>query len=164
MTAQPLSPGRGRESGLQCAGEINSYRSPKSPKNLRLALRNGWPIENNPLRPGLRWTGSGALLFGTELVNDIEDFGYRQAAAHHPTIIGFGSPRDFIGRWLGHQVFFLRKINAYLLPINKVPCHGRVQRRRTPINKWLSRAPRFRMSGGDHTRFIFCGHQWGLVK
>ena len=117
--------------------------SDELPKN-RLGLANWLTDTNNPLTARVFVNRIWGMLFGTGLVETSEDFGVQGSLPTHPELLDWLAV-DF----MDHQwdiKYLLKKImlsatyqqKSELLPELK---------KADPENKWLARAPRFRMSG-----------------
>lgn len=125
------------------APEIILPFSDKLPKN-RLGLAQWVTDENNPLTSRVFVNRIWAMVFGNGLVETSEDFGVQGSLPSHPQLLDWLS-KDFMEH--GWDIKYLLKKIMLSATYQQSSIATEESKKSDPDNKWLSRAPRFRMSG-----------------
>jgi len=125
------------------APEIILPFSEELPKN-RLGLAQWVTDENNPLTARVFVNRVWGMLFGKGLVVTSEDFGVQGSLPTHPQLLDWLA-RDFMDH--GWDVKYLLKKIMLSATYQQSSIATEESKKADPDNKWLSRAPRFRMSG-----------------
>ena len=125
------------------APEIILPFSDKLPKN-RLGLAQWVTDENNPLTSRVFVNRVWAMVFGKGLVETSEDFGVQGSLPSHPQLLDWLS-KDFMEH--GWDIKYLLKKIMLSATYQQSSITTEGSKKADPDNKWLSRAPRFRMSG-----------------
>jgi hypothetical protein len=125
------------------APEIILPFSEKLPKN-RLGLAQWVTDENNPLTSRVFVNRVWAMVFGNGLVETSEDFGVQGSLPSHPQLLDWLS-KDFMEH--GWDIKYLLKKIMLSATYQQSSIATEESKKSDPDNKWLSRAPRFRMSG-----------------
>ncbi len=113
------------------------------PKN-RLGLAQWVTDKNNPLTSRVFVNRIWGMLFGNGLVMTAEDFGVQGSLPTHPQLLDWLA-RDFVEHdW--DIKYLLKKIMLSATYQQSSVATEKIKKA-DPDNKWLSRAPRFRMSG-----------------
>ena len=117
--------------------------SEELPKN-RLGLAQWMTDENNPLTARVFVNRVWGMLFGNGLVVTSEDFGVQGSLPTHPQLLDWLA-RDFMEHnW---DIKYLLKKIMLSATYQQSSIATEESKKADPDNKWLSRAPRFRMSG-----------------
>ena len=117
--------------------------SEELPKN-RLGLAQWMTDENNPLTSRVFVNRVWGMLFGNGLVVTSEDFGVQGSLPTHPQLLDWLA-RDFMEHnW---DIKYLLKKIMLSATYQQSSIATEESKKADPDNKWLSRAPRFRMSG-----------------
>ncbi|MCM4150835.1 DUF1553 domain-containing protein [Arenibacter sp. N53] len=125
------------------APEIILPFSEKLPKN-RLGLAQWMTDENNPLTSRVFVNRVWGMLFGNGLVETSEDFGVQGSLPTHPQLLDWLA-KDFMEHnW---DIKYLLKKIMLSATYQQSSVASEESKKADPDNKWLSRAPRFRMSG-----------------
>lgn len=117
-------------------------RDPEWPEN-RLGLAYWLVDRNNPLLARVTVNRWWAELWGAGIVSTLEDFGTQSEPPTHPELLDWLAVEFMEQNWSMKQL--LRQIvlsAAYRQSAHVYPDHLA----RDPLNRWLSRGPRFRMS------------------
>ncbi|MCM4172271.1 DUF1553 domain-containing protein [Arenibacter sp. TNZ] len=125
------------------APEIILPFSEDLPKN-RLGLAQWVTDENNPLTARVFVNRVWGMLFGNGLVMTSEDFGVQGSLPTHPQLLDWLA-RDFMEH--GWDIKYLLKKIMLSATYQQSSIATEESKKADPDNKWLSRAPRFRMSG-----------------
>jgi hypothetical protein len=125
------------------APEIILPFSEQLPKN-RLGLAQWVTDENNPLTARVFVNRVWGMLFGKGLVETAEDFGVQGSLPTHPQLLDWLA-RDFMEN--GWDIKYLLKKIMLSATYQQSSIATEESKKADPDNKWLSRAPRFRMSG-----------------
>ena len=125
------------------APEIILPFSENLPKN-RLGLAQWVTDENNPLTSRVFVNRIWGMLFGRGLVETSEDFGVQGSLPTHPQLLDWLA-KDFMEHdW---DIKYLLKKIMLSATYQQSSIATEESKKADPDNKWLSRAPRFRMSG-----------------
>lgn len=125
------------------APEIILPFSENLPKN-RLGLAQWVTDENNPLTSRVFVNRIWGMLFGNGLVETSEDFGVQGSLPSHPQLLDWLA-KDFMEHdW---DIKYLLKKIMLSATYQQSSIATEESKKADPDNKWLSRAPRFRMSG-----------------
>ena len=125
------------------APEIILPFSENLPKN-RLGLAQWVTDENNPLTSRVFVNRVWGMLFGRGLVETSEDFGVQGSLPTHPQLLDWLA-KDFMEHdW---DIKYLLKKIMLSATYQQSSIATEESKKADPDNKWLSRAPRFRMSG-----------------
>jgi len=125
------------------APEIILPFSENLPKN-RLGLAQWVTDENNPLTARVFVNRVWGMLFGRGLVETSEDFGVQGSLPTHPQLLDWLA-KDFMEHdW---DIKYLLKKIMLSATYQQSSIATEESKKADPDNKWLSRAPRFRMSG-----------------
>jgi hypothetical protein len=100
--------------------------------------------ENNPLTSRVFVNRVWAMVFGNGLVETSEDFGVQGSLPSHPQLLDWLS-KDFMEH--GWDIKYLLKKIMLSATYQQSSIATEESKKADPDNKWLSRAPRFRMSG-----------------
>jgi hypothetical protein len=125
------------------APEIILPFSEQLPKN-RLGLAQWVTDENNPLTARVFVNRVWGMLFGKGLVETSEDFGVQGSLPTHPQLLDWLA-KDFMDN--GWDIKYLLKKIMLSATYQQSSIATEESKKADPDNKWLSRAPRFRMSG-----------------
>jgi hypothetical protein len=125
------------------APEIILPYSEQLPKN-RLGLAQWVTDENNPLTARVFVNRVWGMLFGNGLVETSEDFGVQGSLPTHPQLLDWLA-KDFMDN--GWDIKYLLKKIMLSATYQQSSIATEESKKADPDNKWLSRAPRFRMSG-----------------
>lgn len=113
------------------------------PKN-RLGLAKWVTDVDNPLTSRVFVNRIWGMLFGNGLVMTAEDFGVQGSLPTHPQLLDWLA-RDFVEHnW---DIKYLLKKIMLSATYQQSSVATEKKKKADPENKWLSRAPRFRMSG-----------------
>ncbi|RTE54342.1 DUF1553 domain-containing protein [Arenibacter aquaticus] len=113
------------------------------PKN-RLGLAKWVTDEDNPLTSRVFVNRIWGMLFGKGLVETAEDFGVQGSLPTHPQLLDWLA-RDFVEHnW---DIKYLLKKIMLSATYQQSSVATEEVKKADPENRWLSRAPRFRMSG-----------------
>jgi len=125
------------------APEVILPFSEQLPKN-RLGLAQWVTDENNPLTSRVFVNRVWGMLFGSGLVETAEDFGVQGSLPTHPQLLDWLA-RDFMEN--GWDIKYLLKKIMLSATYQQSSIATEESKKADPDNKWLSRAPRFRLSG-----------------
>ena len=117
--------------------------SDKLPKN-RLGLAQWLTDTNNPLTARVFVNRLWGMIFGKGIVETSEDFGVQGSLPTHPELLDWLAVDFMEHNW--DIKYLLKKIMLSDTYQQKSEFTGDLKRL-DPENKWLARAPRFRMSG-----------------
>jgi len=125
------------------APEIILPYSEQLPKN-RLGLAKWVTDEDNPLTSRVFVNRIWGMLFGNGLVVTSEDFGVQGSLPTHPQLLDWLA-KDFMDH--GWDIKYLLKKIMLSATYQQSSIATEESKMADPDNKWVSRAPRFRMSG-----------------
>ena len=134
-----LNPGKKIKPGVPAV--LNSFDK-NLPRN-RLGFARWLASPENPLFSRVAVNRWWAQLFGTGLVESLEDFGIQSQTPSHPKLF------DWLAGQLVEHKFSRKKILRQIVlseTFQQSAVFGAASRTKDPKNRWLSRGPRMRMS------------------